>query len=296
LTLFGLAFLPLYAYPSRAGPPSARLGFWFHRFLLGASVVAVLSGVLWLACTTANMTGAAGSAADWEQLGSVLRDTDFGHTWIVRLGLSIVILGLAGVRSVRNPDDHRDIFMPLLAGVLLVSLAATGHTQHEEGMSRLIHESADGAHLLAAGAWLGGLLGLGFILAPGRCDGSVEQPLEQVLLRFSGMGYVAVAVLVASGVINSWFLVGSVGGLLATPYGQVLLIKLFLFAGMVALAASNRFWLVPGLIRESESGQPRASLIRLRRHVLGEQSFGLIILVVVSVLGTMEPAASQMKP
>jgi len=37
------------------------------------------------------------------------------------------------------------------------------------------------------------------------------------------MGYVAVATLIASGLVNSWFLVGSVSGLLETLYGQILL-------------------------------------------------------------------------
>ena len=93
---------------------------------------------------------------------------------------------------------------------------------------RLIHEGADGLHLLAAGAWLGGLLGLRFILALSDSD---RMPIRaRVLLRFSGMGYVAVAVLVASGLINGWFLVGSIGGLVATalrptPARQALLVR-----------------------------------------------------------------------
>ena len=136
LMLFGVAFLPLYAYPSRAGPSSARLGCSFHPILLGAALVAFLSGILWLASTTANMTGAPSGATDWDALGSVLRDTDFGHVWIVRLGLSIVILGLAAARFASKADDHRDILMPLLAGLLLVSLAGVGHTEHEEGLAQ----------------------------------------------------------------------------------------------------------------------------------------------------------------
>src|SRR6266700_1259161 len=65
----------------------------------------------------------------------------------------------------------------------------------------------------------------------------------RILLRFSSMGYVAVATLVGSGLVNSWFLVGSVSNLLKTLYGQILLGKLALFAAMLALATANRFWL-----------------------------------------------------
>jgi putative copper resistance protein D len=109
------------------------------------------------------------------------------------------------------------------------------------------------------------------------------------------MGYAAVATLVASGLINSWFLVGSVSSLLTTLYGQILLAKVAFFAAMLALAAANRFWLVPRMIetRMGASGEPAVWLARLRYHVLGEQFLGLMVLLAVSVLGTMRPAVGQ---
>jgi putative copper resistance protein D len=42
--------------------------------------------------------------------------------------------------------------------------------------------------------------------------------------------------------------------------------------------------------RAGRSGEPAVWLARLRYHVLGEQCLGLIILLAVSVLGTMRPA------
>jgi putative copper resistance protein D len=106
------------------------------------------------------------------------------------------------------------------------------------------------------------------------------------------MGYVAVATLVGTGIVNSWFLIGSVSNLLTTPYGLVLLAKLLLFAGMVALAAANRFWLVPAMSNAQPYGSERSMvwLRRLRNHVFGEQLLGAVVLLVVSLLGTMKPA------
>jgi putative copper resistance protein D len=46
------------------------------------------------------------------------------------------------------------------------------------------------------------------------------------------VGYVAVAVLIASGLINGWYLVGSFAALLGTLYGRLLLVKLSLFFGI----------------------------------------------------------------
>src|SRR5258708_6171173 len=109
------------------------------------------------------------------------------------------------------------------------------------------------------------------------------------------MGYVAVTTLIGSGLANSWFLIGNISGLFATPYGQLLIMKLGLFAGMLALAVSNRFWIVPSLTK-ARTDDPNGSTVwtaRLRNHVLGEQFLGFMVLLVVSVLGILQPAIGQ---
>jgi putative copper resistance protein D len=85
-------------------------------------------------------------------------------------------------------------------------------------------------------------------------------------------------------------LVGSLNGLVGTSYGQLLLVKICLFAGMLCLAVANRFWLVPLLRRVDEVGRV-LSLGRLRRHVVAEWTLGLLVILIVSALGTMEPAS-----
>ena len=122
----------------------------------------------------------------------------------------------------------------------------------------------------------------------------VKSDAEAIVSTTSlAMGYTAVAALVVSGLINGWYLVGSVSALTGSLYGQLLVTKLCLFGGMLALAALNRFWLVPSLMRENAASQPAVLFIRLRRHVLGEQTIGLIVVFVVSLLGMMQPAISS---
>ena len=289
LVLFGACLFPLYAYPDRAGPRSTRSDRWLHGILLAASVVALLSAILWLGFTTAGMAGAASAAAHWDALRTVMLDTAFGHVWLVRLVLASLTVGLLGLRSTSASYGRGSVLLALLTALLLASLAGSGHTQLSEGTRGVIHVGADALHLLAAGAWIGGLVALAHILTADQED------VQQVLMRFSGMGYVAVAVLVASGLVNGWFLVGSVAGLLGTAYGQLLIVKLCLFAGMLGLAITNRFWLVPSLGTDGEAGR-RHALARLRRHVVAEEALGLIVILIVSALGTMEPAVNQMSP
>ena len=293
MALFGLALFPLYSYPSRAGELPARLSRWLSVSLRLAALLAVVSALAWGLLTVANMAGTLRAAADRDMLLLVLRETDFGRVWVARLALFAALLALMMGR--RGSKRHPDWVIQSVSALLLLSLAFVGHTQTHDGGLRILHMSADGAHLLAAGAWLGGLLALGHLLILAR-----QSPLEHTadaraaLVRFSGIGSIVVAVLVGSGLINAWFLVGSVGKLATTPYGELLLVKLCLLFGMLALAALNRFHFVPSLVRAKENSEPLASsLRRLRRSVFGEQVLGLMIVLIVSDLGTTQPAISS---
>jgi copper resistance protein D len=293
-TLAGVSFFPLYAY---AATEPKELFRWRQAVLLSAAVAALLSGLLWFAFSVANMSGTLAGVADREVLWMVLNEMSFGRVWTARLVLSIIMVGLFWNRVVSKFSPRRDLITPVLAAVLLISLAGVGHSQIEEGVEGKIHVVSDAAHLLAAGAWLGGLVPLGYILL---LHGREREPaqrsdLNEILLRFSGMGYVAVATLIGSGVLNGVFLIGSVSALFATPYGQLLIVKLALFAGMLALAGSNRFWIVPSLTKARTDDRNGSTVwtARLRYHVLGEQFLGLMVLLVVSVLGTMRPAIGQ---
>jgi putative copper resistance protein D len=285
MALFGVSLFPLYAYADRQRQWSTRLDSVLHAIVFGAAIAALLSGILWLAFTTAMMTGTAAPRPIGTRYCQVERIVRARVARAVGAGRSFsgYCAPLASTANV-----HRDIHTPLLAALLLASLAGVGHTQQNDGLPWLIHTGADGLHLLGAGAWLGGLLVLAIVLAPNSAVSASDQmDTADVLRRFSGMGYVAVAVLVASGTINGWYLVGSFAGLVTTLYGQFLLIKLCLFAGMLALAAANSFRLVPALTRESEASQRGTSLARLR-PCSPRRPLGLLVIVIVSALGTME--------
>jgi copper resistance protein D len=292
-TLAGVSFFPLYSY---ATSEPKELSGRRQAVLLCAATGALLSGLLWFVCSVANMSGTWEGVADQETLWTVLNETTFGSVWMVRMLLAVVIVGVMAALTLRTATAGPDLITAFLAAGLLASLAATGHSQIEEGWMSAVHVASDAAHLLAAGAWIGGLVPLGSILLGySMGDGEPIVDVDRILLRFSSMGYVAVATLIASGLINSWLLVGSVPNLLTTLYGQILLVKLGLFGAMLALAAANRFWLVPRMIetRAGASGDASMWLGRLRYHVLGEQFLGLMVLLAVSVLGTMRPAVGQ---
>lgn len=243
------------------------------------------------------MSGALADLADLEVVVSVMRDTGFGIVWTVRMIVAAVLVVVTTMHISRKATFGQDLLTSFLAAGLLASLAGAGHSQIEEGWVGAMHVTADAALLLAAGAWLGGPALLGFILLryAGTRAGAGSVDVDGVLMRFSGMGCAAVATLVGTGLVNSWLLVGSVSSFLQTTYGQILMAKLAFFAGMLALAAANRFWLVPALEASARGGAGSSHVWRskLRTHVLSEQGLGLLVLLSVSILGTIRPAIGQ---
>ena len=92
-------------------------------------------------------------------------------------------------------------------------------------------------------------------------------------------------------IINSLSLMGLPHpyALFASRYGQLLLIKLALFAAMLVLAGANRWRLTPALGAAIANGNPAPALRGLRQSLVLETSTVLTILAVVAWLGTLEP-------
>ena len=280
-TLFGVAAFPLYALGGGAEPVA-----WTRRWRrLGGLCLwgALLSGLGWFLFAAATMSGEAAAMLDPAALKSVLVDTPFGGLWAARLALVLAMLAVLTRPSGRAAGP----LAAILSGLLLASLAFTGHAQAEEGAAGAMHVLADAAHLLTAGVWIGGLFALAFLA--GRDGAPGEPDLGGVLSNFSGMAYSAVAVLALTGVANSLFVLGGPSALVTTGYGRLLSVKLALFGAMLALAAANRFWISPALGR----AQPDRAvwLARLKRHVLGEQILAALVLGAVAELGAIDPAA-----
>ena len=292
LTLFGAALFPLYTFRQGARSFAAyepRLARQIRLILSLSVLLAFLSGIGWFVFTAGAMAGDLSQAVDSDILKAMVQATDFGPLWITRL----VMLVLTAALLVRWPLHPAQWAMPIAASLLLASLAGTGHAQGTEGWGGYIHQGSDAAHLVAAGVWLGGLWPLGLMIAASRDVSRLSDDrlaIGEVLTHFSGVGSVAVAVLVASGLVNSWFLVGTPGALFSTNYGRLLSLKIALFLCMALLASANRFWLTPKL---SAFPTSETWLARLRLHVCGEQALGLIVVGLVSLLGTLEPANSQ---
>jgi putative copper export protein/mono/diheme cytochrome c family protein len=212
----------------------------------------------------------------------VLGDTQFGHVLILRMLLALLLLPYVATLGRRRALD---LGATVIAAISLALIAWQGHAGADLGWDAAIHLTADATHLVAAGLWLGALLPFALLLRAPATDSDHGTAAR----RFSTLGLACVAVLLVSGTINAWYLVGSIPALIGTPYGQLLLAKLALVAAMLSLAAINRWRLVPRLA----SGDPGAAS-RIASHAAIEAMLGLLVIAIVAGFGTMIPAAHQL--
>lgn len=211
---------------------------------------------------------------------TVLTETQFGHAWIVRIAVAIV---LAVVATSTSQGIWRRSFELMLAAVFAGSLAFAGHAASARGFAN-VHFLSDVLHLIAACAWVGSLVPYALYLgAIGEGSRTPMSSIREVTQRFSCLGIAAVLTIAATGIVNMLYLAGGADLLIHTEYGQVLLIKVALFIVMVGVAAINRYWLAPKLSNRVTTGH-------LRLNSLIEACFGLFVVCLVALLGTMAPA------
>ncbi|MEV7280865.1 copper resistance protein CopC [Streptomyces sp. NPDC093111] len=149
---------------------------------------------------------------------------------------------------------------------------------------------ADVIHLLAAGAWIGGLGVLAFALK------RVEALPADAVARFSRVAFVSVCALVATGLYQSWRQVGSLPALTDTRFGLLLLAKSAVVALLLCLGyvARRRTRAIAGAGTRTTAGHERGrpAWRGLRRGVAAEAALGLGVLAITTVLTTTEPARS----
>lgn len=181
-----------------------------------------------------------------------------------------------------------------MAAALVGSLAWAGHAIGGRGVEGLLHPAADVLHLIAAAAWVGALVPLALLLTMTGVDAASLATARTATVRFSTLGIVSVATILITGIVNTWYLAGSIPALVGTDYGRLLLIKIALFLGMVGIAAFNRLRLTPRLVQNADVPNAQAARRLLSRNATVEATLSAAIIAIVAVLGTL--ASGQPRP
>jgi putative copper resistance protein D len=254
----------------------------------------VATGVAALALQVAIVTGKGPADLSPADLAGLLDGTRYGQVWLVRMAALSILAGFLLFREAeRTGADWWAMRLEgaLLAGVGLAASAWAGHAAAVEDWEAgaLL---ADAGHLLATGAWLGGLAPLALTLGWARAadDAAAIELGRAVTRRFSALALGAVLLLVVTGLVNVWAHVRAVPALVGTRYGHLLLLKLLCFLPLIAVAALNLLRLKPRLHAGRPAAAIRRDLGRLRQNLFIEAAIGVVILLIVGGLGVTAPA------
>jgi copper transport protein len=232
-----------------------------------ASTLALLTPVLlalYLAAWLVNASPDHRLTSDWvtSALGSGV-----GRVELWRLGLAVLVpwaLLLARRRA-------------LAAVVALGALAVGGASGHSAAIDPMWAIPAKAVHLVAAGAWLGGLL---WLLAAAR---GAETTFARQAARVSSVALGAVLLVVVTGVAQTLFFLPSPLDLVRSAYGAVAIAKIVGLLGLVGFGAYHRYRVLPRL--------PADAAGRLASSLRGEVALFAVVVLLGGLLAFVPPPA-----
>jgi cytochrome c oxidase assembly factor CtaG len=176
-------------------------------------------------------------------MGAFLTQSDLGKAWLatVLIAATYTVLCFA----VRNQGVV--LAMAVGSALALIPVALQGHSgdlsSHEQAISAIW------IHVLAAGAWLGGLFALAMVA---RVVDVAR--LASLVSRYSTIALVAFIALAVSGFVSAQVRIGTFDNLLSL-YGVLVLVKVAVFLALGVFGASYRRYFVERL--SSDGGRRR---------------------------------------
>ena len=232
------------------------------------ALLALVASGLVFSLKGAAMTGDASGMLDVEILG-VLWQTPIRIELMLRVaGLVLILTGIfiAGI----------GIWIAGIGGILtLWSFAWVGHVA---GLELTWLKLLLIVHLAGIAFWVG-------ILLPLKTLAAEKDQLSRAAdlgHRFGRVAVVAVPILIASGIVMAWNLLGGIAALFDTNYGLILLAKISALALLLTAAAMNKTRFVPAMQRGEHS-----AAIQLRKSINAEWVLFCIILLVTAILTTI---------
>ncbi|WP_176386770.1 CopD family protein [Gulosibacter sp. 10] len=263
---------------SEAGRKRIRTGTVLGFAVIAlASLLQLVTQFLWLRSSG----GMQGEAA----LADVL---EFARSeYAMPVWVRMALLGATLLASKGGSERRRLIVLLSGGAAALVTVVLNGH-----GGGSPVALISTVLHAAAATAWLGGLVSLAVLMLRRRLS---EDGFRR-MGRWSLYATICVAVLLASGMLQSVDAVRYPQALFETTYGWILLAKLGLVAFALLLGGLGWRW-VRRVSRDNPDGRPApGQTARLRRRVRWEAGAAAAAIVVSGLLSSLEPAGDEWAP
>ena len=210
------------------------------RVVMVSGAIGAFSALVGIALQAANLRGGGLGDAIRPTAWRNVVDTRFGQAWLLRSALA---LGVVVVVAVSRRAGDRFIASPLINGLVaaaLIGIALSvinpGHAA--TGRWPAVAKIADGVHLASAALWVGGLV---IIALRARHDSLRSDQARAFVNWFSQVALVCVALLAVTGAVQGVRQSGnSLSDFVASAYGRLLLAKVLVVLGIVAVARHSR--------------------------------------------------------
>jgi len=265
-------------------PPSAdRRPPW--RLILVASVGMVTGLVLYVVLAARPFAETGAGAEGWPlDVAAPFGWSPFAIAMRISL-LSAIAAGLVALVGAANGRRDGGSHAAILAGgCLALALAGMSAAGHAASLGGPISAGLDWFHLIGTAVWLGGLpaiILLGSRVA--RSGGSGRAAVGEMLRRHARLALIAAPLVVLTGLANSPLVLGSARELVASGYGNLLLLKALLVSLALAIGAANYV-----LLRDRR--RARGGIVLL----LGaELVVAAVAVMAAATMVTIQPAAAR---
>jgi copper transport protein len=221
--------------------------------------------------------------------------TDFGNIWMIRMTITIILLGVwFGLDRKKILSKKNQIPMLLVMLVLIGTSSLIGHGAASGETPAIV---LDYIHNLVSGIWIGGIIYFVFTLLPtlSNLKESNREKMSLVMIpRFSIAFIIAIGVVIITGPILMWFLESDVGLITESVYGQLIILKIVIAAVIVAFGGYFQFKVQRNAEKNFSSGKILVHK-KLKRSLKVDAILGIILLGVVALLtnGTLPAGEIQ---
>ena len=210
--------------------------------------------------------------------------TTFGTTWLIRMIITIILLGVWFWM-----DKKKQISKASHIPMLVLSLALIGTSTmigHGAASGQIAAVVLDYIHNLVAAIWIGGIIYFVFILLPAfsKLENTEQEKMSLVMIpRFSIAFIIAVGVVIITGPTLMWLLESDVGVIRESLYGKLIIVKIAIAAIMIGLGGFFQY----KVQKSGENNLASKSLSihkKLKRTLKVDAALGIILLGVVALL------------
>ncbi|MBI5859662.1 MAG: CopD family protein [Nitrosarchaeum sp.] len=221
--------------------------------------------------------------------------TNFGNMWLIRMIITVILLGLWFVMDRKNNLSMKNKIPMLVVTLGLIGTSSLiGHGAASGETPAVI---LDYIHNFVAAVWIGGTIYFVFTLLPtfSQLEEAKREKMTLVLIpRFSIMFIVAIGIVVITGPTLMWFLESNVGLITESIYGKLILVKISIAVIMVGLGGYFQF----KIQKKAEKGLQTGSIAvykKLKRSLKFDVVLGIALLGIVALLTNGTLPAGEIK-